>query len=121
MLLKLCICSDLFSLILIVVYIFILGFNTLVGDFFYSLFIFYFYFFNSVAFMSPSRSLRFYFSPCNSYALMDLYQQAPEAPDEDVDGISQDQVPKPVSNAVRMDLHGGFVLQKINNNCNFFR
>jgi hypothetical protein len=51
---------------------------------------------------------------------MDLYQQAPEAPDEDVDGISQDQVPKPLPNAVCMDLHGGFVLQKINNNCNFF-
>lgn len=52
---------------------------------------------------------------------MDLYQQAPEAPDEDVDGISQDQVPKPLPNAVCMDLHGGFVLQKINSNCNFFR
>lgn len=50
-----------------------------------------------------------------------FYQQAPEAPDEDVDGISQDQVPKPLPNAVRMDLHGGFVLQKINSNCNFFR
>ena len=74
-----------------------------------------------VAFIFPSRSLRFYFSPCYCYVLMDLYQQAPEAPDEDVDGISQYQVPTPLPNAVRMDLHGGFVLQKINNNCNFFR
>jgi len=47
--------------------------------------------------------------------------QAPDVPDEKVDGISSDQIPALQSNAVRMELDGGFVLQKIGHNCNFFR
>jgi hypothetical protein len=41
--------------------------------------------------------------------------------DEKVDGISSNQIPVLHSNAVRMDLDGGFVLQKIGHNCSFFR
>jgi hypothetical protein len=50
-----------------------------------------------------------------------LYNSAPDAPDEKVDGISSDQIPALPSHAVRMDLDGGFVLQKIGHNCSFFR
>jgi hypothetical protein len=50
-----------------------------------------------------------------------LYNTAPEVPDAKVDGIRSDQIPALQSNAVRMDLNGGFVLQKIGHNCSFFR
>ncbi|KAG0558305.1 hypothetical protein KC19_10G017800 [Ceratodon purpureus] len=50
-----------------------------------------------------------------------LYQSAPDVADEKVDGISTNQIPPLNSNAVRMDLDGGFVLQKIGHNCSFFR
>lgn len=50
-----------------------------------------------------------------------LYNSAPEAPDEKVDGINNEQIPPLPSHAVRMDLDGGFVLQKIGHNCSFFR
>lgn len=47
--------------------------------------------------------------------------QTPDVPDEKVDGINSNQIPESLSNAVRMDLEGGFVLQKIAHDCNFFR
>uniref|UniRef100_A0A7I4F5P8 START domain-containing protein n=2 Tax=Physcomitrium patens TaxID=3218 RepID=A0A7I4F5P8_PHYPA len=50
-----------------------------------------------------------------------LYKTAPDVPEEKVDGISSTQIPGLHSNAVRMDLEGGFVLQKIGHNRSFFR
>ncbi|XP_024384441.1 uncharacterized protein [Physcomitrium patens] len=50
-----------------------------------------------------------------------LYKSTPDVPDEKVDGINSNQIPESLSNAVRMDLEGGFVLQKIAHDCNFFR
>jgi hypothetical protein len=47
--------------------------------------------------------------------------QFPEEPDETLDGISATDVPKIEPNVVRMDLAGGFAMQKIGPNRMFFR
>ncbi|CAK9867664.1 unnamed protein product [Sphagnum jensenii] len=50
-----------------------------------------------------------------------MYASFPEEPDETLDGISATDVPKIEPNVVRMDLAGGFAMQKIGPNRMFFR
>lgn len=47
--------------------------------------------------------------------------QAPDEPDENVDGVSAADIPKLLPNVVRMELTGGFVLQRIAPDQMFFR
>ncbi|CAM6012694.1 unnamed protein product [Sphagnum balticum] len=50
-----------------------------------------------------------------------MYASFPEEPDETLDGISATDVPKIEPDVVRMDLAGGFAMQKIGPNRMFFR
>jgi hypothetical protein len=50
-----------------------------------------------------------------------LWLQAPDKPDEKLDGFSVSDVPRVEPNVVRMDVTGGFAMQKIGPDRMFFR
>jgi hypothetical protein len=55
------------------------------------------------------------------FSITCLRLQAPDKPDEKLDGFSVSDVPRVEPNVVRMDVTGGFAMQKIGPDRMFFR